>query len=664
MRKDEFITPALLRPRWKVKKSQLLALPEHQYDNRPKRINREYQMRLSVHEISGIPILKTTLFDEYGVAQVYIFCDKEAERDISYLIGGERWSEACLENLGISYKGRSYRRHDITYYIEYATKAEESLAAEYFGYSCIPSVEAILQFQYESRNIKLKLQHERSKQRIEALMSQLKPLPKDIDRFITNQLLNHHRYIFYKRKGKKLTGICSHCRQVVTLDAKGKKHNSKTRCPHCHSAVQLKAEGKVKYSVDKRDYFVLVNKINTGIILRRFYVSSKINIHGEERYMYEDARALITFNNPKVTYYLRDNTRKDIQWHKQEISGRYGYYYNANTPSFHFTPYTKNINRELKNTPFEYSDLKQAIQHIDRRIDISDYLVCWVNKPYIERLLNARLYNLAKDVFNNRVHFAHASSTKLYQLLDVRKSDIKVIQEHNFNAAQLKLYKLVIGEPEPLLWVNAAPPEHIKCFTDVIKRGISRFGINVMRRVVFEYAATQEYDSSIDNFISDWLDYTEQCEELNYNMEDTMVLYPHNLLHSHEITTRKIDKKKSLIIDKQIRHRFKHDLQKYKFKSGEYFVTIPRNQADLITEGKMLCHCVGGYDSKVACGKTTILFIRSVSNPTIPLATAEFCNGHVVQIRAYRNSTPNDDVMKFFEEYKTKVLCELSKKAS
>ena len=65
-----------VKERWKVKKSELLALPEHEYDAGSHNAENPYQMKVSYHIIKGrdTGIVKATLFDRDGVAQAIIFC--------------------------------------------------------------------------------------------------------------------------------------------------------------------------------------------------------------------------------------------------------------------------------------------------------------------------------------------------------------------------------------------------------------------------------------------------------------------------------------------------------------------------------------------------------------------------------------------------------------
>lgn len=58
---------------------------------------------------------------------------------------------------------------------------------------------------------------------------------------------------------------------------------------------------------------------------------------------------------------------------------------------------------------------------------------------------------------------------------------------------------------------------------------------------------------------------------------------------------------------------------------------------EIIKEGKILIHCVATYAKSYAEGKTSIFFIRKISEPDIPYYTLEFKNGKVAQNRGLRN---------------------------
>lgn len=676
------------KERWKVKKSELLALPEHDFQCGLHRIDAPYQMRVSIHKIKNSEILKATLFDRRGEVHAIIFCDKEIERDITYLPLSAKWSEACLENLAIEGNEWCYKSRSIVSIIYCPNYNEDRAAAKYFGHEAIPSADSILAYQYEIRNNKLQRQHERTRQYIESLMCQLKPIPTDLDDYAKKHVFTKHRYIFYKRRGKEIEGICSYCHSGVSLDAHGHKHNDEIRCPHCHKKVTLKAAGKIK-DIKKDCRFVVINAISTGLMLRRFHAWSEVShfqnkMAQENVEIFEDARAYIPFSGTKAKHYVKEYENGEETWKYAEGTWPHWYYGScSNIPAFWFDLYHKGLTKELKGTPFEYSGLLEAAksikQHFGMNIDPETYLFRWRTEPILEPLIKAKLFSLALAVYQGQWNikaispFSSKQDHRLYKLLKVKKSDIEVIRKYDFTQSQLKIFQLVLREPDAMNFVklakmksdkdqNKPSPENLY---PRLKKCIEVFGVKVTRRIVFDYLPTQmtETYSNIELMLSDWLDYTEECRTLQYNMEDTMVLYPKKLLHSHSITSRKIEKRKTMMVDKQIRHRYKSDRPKYEYRSGDYMVMLPRNQTDLINEGKRLCHCVGGYDKRVASGSTTILFIRRRNDPSVPFVTAEFSDGRVAQIRAYKNGVPDEDTMKFFEEYKAKILSKFMTKA-
>ena len=133
------------------------------------------------------------MFDRRGEVHAIIFCDKEIERDITYLPLSAKWSEACLENLAIEGNEWCYKSRSIVSIIYCPNYNEDRAAAKYFGHEAIPSADSILAYQYEIRNNKLQRQHERTRQYIESLMCQLKPIPTDLEDYAKKHVFTKHR---------------------------------------------------------------------------------------------------------------------------------------------------------------------------------------------------------------------------------------------------------------------------------------------------------------------------------------------------------------------------------------------------------------------------------------------------------------------------------------
>ena len=76
-----------------------------------------------------------------------------------------------------------------------------------------------------------------------------------------------------------------------------------------------------------------------------------------------------------------------------------------------------------------------------------------------------------------------------------------------------------------------------------------------------------------------------------------------------------MQEKRKLIIDRITAEKFaKRHLQLvaagFEYHHGGIYAVLPKDPAEIVTEGKTLHHCVGGYVKRVAEGTSNIIFIR------------------------------------------------------
>lgn len=145
--------------------------------------------------------------------------------------------------------------------------------------------------------------------------------------------------------------------------------------------------------------------------------------------------------------------------------------------------------------------------------------------------------------------------------------------------------------------------------------------------------------------LSIYKDYIDACRWLRYDFKDKAVVFPRNLAAAHD---RAIDAKAAIEAEKsmmknslqtELMQKLKKTRSKLEFRSGEYMVIQPKSAEDIIREGKVLSHCVGGYAGRHAEGKLSIMFLRKVSKPYKPFYTIEVSNDYrIVQCRGYANN--------------------------
>jgi len=86
-------------------------------------------------------------------------------------------------------------------------------------------------------------------------------------------------------------------------------------------------------------------------------------------------------------------------------------------------------------------------------------------------------------------------------------------------------------------------------------------------------------------------------------------------------------------------------------KSGEFVAIIAKSPGELLREGEILHHCVGGmgYGQKFIREETLIFFIRAKETPDTPLVTVEYSllKKKVLQCYTERNHTPSKPILNY-----------------
>ena len=73
------------------------------------------------------------------------------------------------------------------------------------------------------------------------------------------------------------------------------------------------------------------------------------------------------------------------------------------------------------------------------------------------------------------------------------------------------------------------------------------------------------------------------------------------------------------------------------YNNKEYSIIIPQEPIDMISEGKLLSHCVASYVDDVINGKCKILFMRKTDSLESSLLTIEIRENNIIQIKGFGN---------------------------
>lgn len=161
----------------------------------------------------------------------------------------------------------------------------------------------------------------------------------------------------------------------------------------------------------------------------------------------------------------------------------------------------------------------------------------------------------------------------------------------------------------------------------------------------------------MQDIVTEYQDYLEMCDSLEYDMKNSFVLYPKDLQKSHD----RMQKRFKIKENEQLLKNFKNavqDAKKYmKFESNGMKIVVPATPGELAAEGNALHHCVGRYTNSVAKKECMILFLRQCTDETKPFYTIEVRGREIIQVRGVGNSLPTPEVQSFINHWQQQVLC-------
>lgn len=609
----------------------------------------KYVFSARTHKLEKEQILEVTFFSiKDRLPEFRVFFNKETY--ITEKLTLERkWSESMITSLLPWY---SFKK------IVCVNNASSEIVRTFFKSNEAP-IDILSDFQKNIKDKKLDLRHRKIKARIDNKMLEIKPLPKNFKKWINDVALIESRYIYYKRKGKAINGFCTVCGKNVLLAEA--KHNEQGHCPNCKSRVALKAEGRATKIFD-HTRVSYIQKTPDGIVVREFYARKKYHDHykNPELIYMEEERHFINKDSVSSYSFGKFLSTEEYRWREGVNSGGYFDYYK----DYRSVLYTKNLDKTLENTPFQYSEIKTyALKY--HKFEVLHYVNRYKKFPCIEHLIKLNLWALTDDALGN--NYYHDSldfnSSSLKEILGLNRDELKLLINVDGTSQDVALIKKasernLILKKEMLEWIrsnNAYGPA-----MDIINH-------TTIQRVI-KYSSIQydRYSSEkvrILTILQWWKDYLDNADFLGYNLSSKRVLFPKDIKKAHDNILTLIQIKENQRLNELISKRYQELFDKYYFKDEDLFIRPPASYEEIIREGISLKHCVAtNYSKSYAEGKTDLLFIRKSSDEQVPYYTVEFRNGKIVQIHGYDHTKPTEEINNFISKWLHKKHLKLNKK--
>lgn len=483
-------------------------------------------------------------------------------------------------------------------------------------------------------------------------------------------------YLFYYPDNHGRTRECTcthvHCGRF-TMEKKYEpeffqhQHGENILCPVCGESVRLIAAGRM------RTFDSLNRKWTRVTIFRTGESGALLALSGWVRrlYSWSDLRPPVDFE-VKCKTWLKPGQR--MQWKSQLVGYGCGYWEFKMLPNARveepFQPYMYSSEGDsyligidqIGESSLKYS---QVVDWYWQRntIDLTlgddsaryviQYLSAYTAYPTIEMAVKLDLGQAATDLVikgikNSRI--INWKANNIQQFLGLSKADSKIFLNANGNLKLLKAYKLSrrkgitssLNEYISLL-NDAGGISHAEQLTDLAIRCGCTF------RQAVNYINKFREVGSCGFVLTLWRDYLNMAETLEYDWTRKDVAMPKDLKERHDAAAETITYQRKMIEEKKY-EEFNTRLRKmYEFEYGGMAIVCPGSVTDIVTEGKVLKHCVGGYAARHFNGKLEILFLRNSRKKHTPFITVEMMHRNtfrdkvvIKQIHGYRNEMYGD----------------------
>lgn len=498
---------------------------------------------------------------------------------------------------------------------------------------------------------------------IVARMAGLSALPRELKSWIKSIM---PAYFFYDyKRGKDTSGICSACGHEIILS--GIKQGNKAICPHCKHELIAKPRSRRGACMFDRETFEVIQSMGDGRLIVRIikaYYSYTADIPKAE--IYENTRQFIYLDNDNKIctehYYYSHNSGILTNWKSgkrlEYIMGQY--HFDGDTCG-HL--YTRNLPEALSGTPWQYCTIADFYQHFHERMQALPYLRAHLEHPRLEHLSKTGFYSIVSDLaYGTLTGCLNESQNRTHKILGVAAEDVPFLRDIDADLAVLEVFQGYAGIKDRqrlLIWQMEHDIKHnilpiLKYITvhKLIRYTERQFLCLCQRKNKYGSIRYQK----MQDMVTEYKDYLEMCDGLDYDMKNSFVLYPQDLQQSHDHVQKcfKIKENEQLLQD------FKtavQDARKHMaFEVGGMKIVVPATPGDLITEGNALHHCVGRYASSVAKKECMILFVRKCCEIDKPYYTVEIRGKEVIQVRGVGNCAATPAVQGFIDAFKQQVL--------
>lgn len=475
------------------------------------------------------------------------------------------------------------------------------------------------------------------------------------DRFYFHQ----KHFLYYKKRGCRVQIACTKCGGVTEARWKGgmsyesqfqkwvdpPKEGYTAPCPMCGEIGEYKCQGKVKGTHNKRIYAFIGQKYKeTGMVFRYIELIKEWKLElmagDKEEIMHNASEEISGIEIARA--YLMPGEKTQIDYHKHSWIDGKDYWDDCNLYGTNITIHAGRIlphtYREMRGTIFQYSAL-QEYEKMVPEVDPIRYLERYLEIPQLEMIVKMGLSEIAASMVRCEcgiITDTHAKRPDKF--LGIRKERVQQLIRNKGDRSLLEIMKM-----EKNLKQNWTEEQIEHLAVTRLKRGqieqaLRYMSLQKLLNRIGRYAGCR-YESAclraqerIRHMAVTYTDYLSMRVSLGYDLNNSVYQQPRDLEAAHnkmaaELNKEEIDKRLQEVKKRFacIRNRYRKLRNQYFFEDDDYIIRPARSAEEIVTEGRVLHHCVGGdsYLGKHNDGQTYILMLRFSKEPEIPYITVE-----------------------------------------
>lgn len=466
------------------------------------------------------------------------------------------------------------------------------------------------------------------------------------------------QYAFYENKGKgKCDYFCTCCQSWHLNEPFNFYHDMKCKCNYCHTGVKAKALHYGRKKLERSRKFGLCFAQNGRLYIRfvTVYQGFSEDIYNENpvemmpRYTFSDEYLYVYEQHAmqRFAYRWYDKSFYPLKTDGIIPSASQGlawYWGPSEKTLYSGWGSTVLLNLDvITDTDLRYSCADELSNRYTVQ-GILKWLNIYVRHNNAEYLIKGGFEHIAELLIDGKLslNIIHWKENNLLKMLGCRKTDMHSFAEYDANA--IELYRNIIKE-EPNI-------QNASGFVSSLSK-LGTFVVNEIHNIGVNYRQILKYGKNNQRVIL-WKDYLDNCKRLPEGIEELM---PAHLEQAHDRAVEKVAYYTNKAEAEMITKRAK-TLKPLLMDTQNLVMLAPKSGEEIIAEGRILQHCVGGYVRRHARGDTIILFIRHKDKPKIPFFTIEVNPEtlKIMQCHGYKNERDSgfkkpDEIKKFEKQY-------------